>query len=206
MAKKKETKERILLFNNWSRKTDIEKVLRNVIGIANNTVIPICNALNMPVLKANVLKWVDDEEAFRKAFVNKCKAEAARDNRYLSKMVEDAAVDDFDNQLKFYPYPVFRGTTHLSDDEAQMVKITSRGGMIWDDELLTEYTNVYMTDPAQIEVYHRIEDLCKVLDELFAGNMPANGAFNAWASIVYPTPEGFKVNPRTEFKKLIIKK
>lgn len=210
MAKKvkeqEKTQERILLFNNWSRKKDIEKVLSNVIDIANNTVIPICEALHMPLVKPNILKWVEDEDAFREAFVAKCKLDAANGNRYLEKIVEDSAYDDFDNQLKFHPYPVFRGATHLSDDEAKMVEITSRGGMIWDDDKLTEYTNVYLTDPAQIEVYHRIENICKVLDDFFGDGIPANNALNSWASIVYPTPKGFKVNPRIEFKNLIIKK
>ena len=207
-SKKQVQNDRIFLFNNWNRKKDIEKVLDNVVSIANNTVIPICNALEMTVLKPEVLKWVDDEESFREAFVRKCKREAVEFSGYIGKMVESSANDDFDNQLRLHPYPVYRGTTNLSDEVAKLVKITSRGVMTWDDEKLTEYTNVYLTDPKQIEAYRRTEELCKVLNEFFSGTKlaPSRNERSAWATVLYVTPDGsFNVNPRADFIKLIKK-
>ena len=203
MAKKTEEKERILLFNNFQRKLQVEKNLRDAIYIVNNTVIPICKALDMEIVKETCIKWARDEDAFRDAFVNKCKFEAAGNNKYMSKIIEGAAIDDFNTQLRFYPYPVSRDFS-LSDDEAQMLSI-NRGVMIYDERKVEELTNVYLTDQKQIEVYHRIEELCKALDSFFGEKMPSNDFVNSWAQLVYPTKDGFKVNPRADFAKYIRK-
>lgn len=203
MAKKTEEKERILLFNNFQRRLQVEKNLSDVIYIANNTVIPICKALDMPVTKESVIKWAKNEDEFRDAFVNKCKFEAAGNNKYMSKIIEEAAIDDFNIQLRFYPYPVLRNFS-LSDDEAQMLSI-NRDVMIYDDRKVEELTNVYLTDQKRIEVYHRIEELCKALDRFFGEKMPSNDFVNSWAQLVYPTKDGFKVNPRADFDKYVKK-
>lgn len=205
---KEQAEERILLFNNWNRKKDLEKVLNNVISIANNTVIPICNALNIPLVEPNVLKWVDDEDAFREDFVAKCKREAAVDNVYLGRITEKSAREDFDTQLTNYPYPVFRGITKLYSDLVPMVTLTKRGVMTWDDKKLTEYTNVYLTDKKQIEGYRRAEELCGFLNEFFSGTQlaPRRDALTEWSRAIFTSPDGtFNVNPRQDFSKLIKK-
>ena len=201
---KKEPKERILLFNHWQRREEISKILRDTAEVANNTVIPMCNELGMAVTLPNVLKWVNDKDAFRDAFISKCKREAASIGKFLCDVVEKTAYDDFTNRLKWNPYPVIMPRT-VGESEKKLLSIKN-GKMVYDEDELTEYTNVYLTDQDQIEVYHRIEELCKALDAFFGDKKPVNDALNSWASIVYPTKEGFKVNPRAEFKKLIIKK
>ena len=201
---KKEPKERILLFNHWQRREEIEKHLRDVVSIANNTVIPVCKALGMTVTLADAVEWVYDEECFREAFIKQAKRDA-KAGRYFAKVIETAAFDDFTNQLKQYPYPVVMPYVRISAAEYKLLRLQD-DVLSYDDAALTEYTNVYLTDPDQIEVYHRIEELCKALDAFFGDKKPVNDALNSWASIVYPTKEGFKVNPRAEFKKLIIKK
>lgn len=202
---KKTKEERILLYNNFSRKEEIERRLRNVASIANTTVIPICQALNMPLLTNQILEWVNDEDAFRSAFVKKCKRDAGQVGGFVSKLVVEAAESDFNTQLKFYPYPANRGTTMLLEDEARMMKLC-RNTMTYDIKKLTEYTNVYLTDPKKIETYHKCEELCRILDEFFAGSIPKNDLLNSWASFVYPTDSGFKVNGRADFSKLTKKK
>ena len=205
MTRKAKEKERILLFNNFQRADEVRRRVANVCGIANATVIPICKALKMPILKPSVLQWVADEEAFREAFVAKVKREVAEYGGYVSNLVRDAAESDFDTQLKFYPYQVMRGVTVLTADEEKLVTIKG-DEMAVDETKLEEYTNVYLTDPARIEAYHKCEQLCEYLNGFFAGNIPANDAFNSWASYVYPTPEGFKVNGRAAFGRLITNK
>ena len=205
MTRKAKEKERILLFNNFQRADEVRRRIANVCGIANATVIPICKALKMPILKPSVLQWVADEEAFREAFVAKVKREVAEYGGYVSNLVRDAAESDFDTQLKFYPYQVMRGVTVLTADEEKLVTI-KEDEMAVDETKLEEYTNVYLTDPARIEAYHKCEQLCEYLNGFFAGNIPANDAFNSWASYVYPTPEGFKVNGRADFGRLITNK
>ena len=204
MPKKKEQTERILLRNNWQRREEIAKRLEGNANVANTTVIPMCKELGMAVTLPTVLEWVQDREAFQEAFVAKCKREAGANGKYFGDVIENAANDDFVNRLKWNPYPVIM-PMQIGDDERKMMSIKN-GKVVYDDKMLTEYTNVYLSDPAQIEVYHRIEELCKTLDAFFCNKMPKNDALNTWASIVYPTAEGFKVNPLTEFKKLIIKK
>ena len=204
MPKKKELKERIFLRNNWQRRNEIEDRLRRNAEIANNTVIPMCKELGMTVLLSDVLRWVHDKDDFREAFISKCKREAGVSGKYIGKVSESAAWDDFTNRLKCYPYP-FILPLQLGEDERKLLSI-KEGRVVWSDEQLTEFTNIYLTDKAQIEVYHRIEELCNVLDAFFGDKMPVNDALNSWANIVYPTGEGFKVNPRTEFKKLIPQK
>lgn len=201
---KKET-ERVLLFNNWQRKEEVWLRVANVCGIANATVIPICKALKMPILKPSVLQWVADEEAFREAFVAKVKREVAEYGGYVSNLVRDAAESDFDTQLKFYPYQVMRGVTKLTADEEKLIALKGESFVV-DEAKLEEYTNVYLTDPARIKAYHKCERFCEYLNEFFAGNIPANDAFSSWATFVYPTPEGFKVNGRADFSKLITNK
>ena len=205
MTRKAKEKERILLFNNFQRADEVRRRIANVCGIANATVIPICKALKMPILKPSVLQWVADEEAFREAFVAKVKREVAEYGGYVSNLVRDAAESDFDTQLKFYPYQVMRGVTVLTADEEKLVTIKG-DEMAVDETKLEEYTNVYLTDPARIEAYHKCEQLCEYLNGFFDGNIPANDAFNSWATYVYPTPEGFKVNGRADFGRLITNK
>ena len=200
---KKET-ERVLLFNNWQRKEEVRRRVANVCGIANNTVIPICKALNLPILKPSVLEWVNDEDAFREAFIRKSKREAGEVGSFIHRVVEDAAESDFNTQLKFYPYQVMRGVTKLTADEEKLIALKGESFVV-DEAKLEEYTNVYLTDPARIEAYHKCERLCEYLNEFFSGNIPANDAFSSWATFVYPTPEGFKVNGRADFSKLITK-
>lgn len=203
MAKKEsKEKERIFLFNNFSQKDALLWRLRTVVSIANNTVIPVCMALGMPILKPRILEWVNDREAFQDAFISKCKREVAEHGGYIARMVKEAAVDDFNVQLSNYPYPVNPGNTYLSPEEQQLIKIYRNTASI-DDEKVTERTNIYLTDPDLIAVYHRCEDLCKYLDKFFAGNLPENDAFSGWAKYVYPTPDGFRVNPRSDFSKLV---
>lgn len=202
---KKKNEERVLLFNNWQRKEDIWLRVANVCGIANDTVIPICKALKLPILKPSVLEWVNDEDAFREAFIRKSKREAGEVGSFIHRVVEDAAESDFNTQLKFHPYQVMRGVTKLTADEEKLIALKGESFVV-DEAKLEEYTNVYLTDPALIEAYHKCERLCEYLNEFFAGNIPANDAFNSWATYVYPTPEGFKVNGRADFGKLIINK
>ena len=182
MTRKAKEKERILLFNNFQRADEVRRRVANVCGIANATVIPICKALKMPILKPSVLQWVADEEAFREAFVAKVKREVAEYGGYVSNLVRD-----------------------VTADEEKLVTIKG-DEMAVDETKLEEYTNVYLTDPARIEAYHKCEQLCEYLNGFFAGNIPANDAFNSWASYVYPTPEGFKVNGRADFGRLITNK
>lgn len=196
--------ERVLLFNNWQRKEEVRRRVANVCGIANDTVIPICKALKLPILKPSILEWVNDEDAFREAFIRKSKREAGEVGSFIHRVVEDAAESDFNTQLKFYPYQVMRGVTKLTAEEEKLVTIKG-DEMAVDETKLEEYTNVYLTDPARIEAYHKCEQLCEYLNEFFSGNIPANDAFNSWATFVYPTPEGFKVNGRADFSKLINK-
>lgn len=200
MAKKTETKERILLRNNWQRRDEIEKRLRDAVYVANNTIIPMCEALNMAVVDADVIKWVYDKEAFREAFVKMAKRDA-KAGKYMAKVIEAAANDDFTNQLKQYPYPVIMPIM-TSAEERKMLSIIN-GVMVYDKAQLTEYTNVYLTDYAQVEAYHRIEGLCETLNAFFGDKMPVNDALNTWANIVYPTKAGFKVNPITDFRKYV---
>lgn len=202
MAKKTETKERILLRNNWQKREEIEKRLRDAVSIANNTVIPMCEALNMAIVDADVIKWIYDKEAFREAFVKMAKREA-KAGKYMASVIEAAANDDFTNQLKQYPYPRIMPIM-VSTAELKMLSIID-GAMVYDEAQLTEYTNVYLTEPAQVEAYHRIEELCETLNAFFGARMPVNDALNSWAGIVYPTKQGFKVNPNTDFKKFIRK-
>lgn len=198
---KRTKEERILLYNNFSRRDEVEKRLRNVARIANATVIPICNALGITVLKNYVLEWVYDEEAFMKAYVTKCKRDAGEGGSFMCRVITDAAESDFRTQLKFYPYPIDRGVTKLTEEEEKMMKL-SGDHMTYDSDKLTEYTNVYLTEPKKIEAYHKCEELCRYLNEFYSGRMPKNDAFNSWASYVYPTHEGFKVNGRADFGKL----
>ena len=204
MPKKKELEvERIYLRNNWQRRDVLEKTLRENAEVANNTVIPICRELGITVTLPNVLKWVHDADDFREAFVTKCKQEAEANGKYLGEVIENAANDDFTNRLKEYPYP-FVMPMQLGTDEKKLMSIKG-GRLTYNDEQLTELTNVYLTDPKQIEVYRRIENLCNVLNDFFGDKIPVNDALNSWAGIVYPTKEGFKVNPRQDFSKLIKK-
>lgn len=205
MTKKAKEKERILLFNNFQRADEVRRRVANVCSIANATVIPICKALGMPILKPSVLEWVADEEAFKEAYVKKAKREAGEVGSFVHRVIAEAAESDFDTQLKFYPYQVMRGVTNLTADEEKLVALKG-DTMTVDDAKLEEYTNVYLTDPARIEAYHKCEQLCEYLNGFFAGNIPANDAFNSWASYVYPTPEGFKVNGRADFWRLITNK
>lgn len=204
MTRKTKEKERILLFNNFQRADEVRWRVRNVCGIANNTVIPICKALKMPILKPSVLQWVADEEAFKEAYVKKSKRDAGEVGSFVHRVIVDAAESDFNTQLKFYPYQAIRGVTQLTADEEKLV-ILKGDEMYVDEAKLEEYTNVYLTDPARIEIYHKCEQLCEYLNGFFAGNIPANDAFNSWAAYVYPTPEGFKVNGRADFGKIINK-
>lgn len=200
---KKEPKERILLRNNWQRREEIEKHLRDVVSIANNTVIPVCKALGMTVTLADAVEWVYDEECFREAFIKQAKRDA-KAGRYFANVIETAAYDDFTNQLKQYPYPVVVPYVRISAAECKLLRLQD-DVLSYDDAALTEYTNVYLTDSAQIEAYHRIEELCKTLDVFFENRMPVNDALNSWASIVYPTKDGFKVSHNTDFSKFIKK-
>lgn len=202
MTRKAKETERILLFNNFQKACEVRRRIVNVCGIANNTVIPICKALKMQILKPSVLQWVDDEEAFKEAYIKKSKRDAGEVGSFVHRVIVDAAESDFDTQLKFYPYQVIRGVTKLTDEEEKLITLKGER-MAVDEAKLEEYTNVYLTDPARIEVYHKCEQLCEYLNEFFAGNIPANDAFNRWASYVYPTPEGFKVNGRADFGELI---
>ncbi len=202
MAKKIEEKERILLRNNWQRREQIEKKLMDVVYVANNTVIPICNNLNIAIVQQNVIDWVFDEDKFQEAFVNKEKRESKEGGKFLGKLIEEAAIDDFATQITEHPYPRIRPYIRLTKDEADMLTI-NRGVMVIDHDKLTEYTNVYLKDEAQITAYHRIEELCKVLDDFFGANIPQNSAMNEWASFIYPTKDGFKVNPNIDIRKYI---
>lgn len=209
MPKKKGSKEpeKILLYNNFARKNDVQRRLTSVISIANNTVIPLCKALGMPILKPCVLKWVADDEAFLSDYVDKCKREFAEGGRFVSKLIAEAAESDFVTQVKFNPYPVMPLCRTLTADEEKL--ITLKGDVMGvDNEKLTEFTNVYLTNAKQIECYRRVEELCSVLNDFFAGTQlePKRDALSAWSTVLFAAPDGrFRVNPRQDFNKLIKK-
>ena len=205
METKKE-QERVFLYDNFGRKKDVERRLQSVISIANETVIPICKALNMPLLQPNILKWVADDEAFKEAYISKVRREVADTGGAIARLVVEVAESNFSTQLQFYPYPKFPPTRYLSTDEAKLLTFDGER-MGFDEAKLTEFCNVYMTDKKQIECYRRAEQLCDVLNEFFAGTKlwPKAGYLTTWSSVVMATPEGFKVNPRQDFTKLIKK-
>ena len=207
MPKEKKEPERILLYNNFGRKNDVQRRLNDVIDVANGTVIPICKALGMPLLKPAILKYVADEEVFLDDYVEKCKRDFAGRGSFASRLVTDAAESDFANQKRFHPYPVFPGCRQLTADEEKL--ITFNNGVIgYSEEKLTEYTNVYLTDKKGIEGYRRAEELCAFLNEFFRGTQlaPKRDALTEWCRVVFTSPDGnFNVNPRQDFSRLIKK-
>ena len=207
MPKEKKEPERILLYNNFGRKNDVQRRLNDVIDVANGTVIPICKALGMPLLKPAILKYVADEDVFLDDYVEKCKRDFAGRGSFASRLVTDAAESDFANQKRFHPYPVFPGCRQLTADEEKL--ITFNNGVIgYSEEKLTEYTNVYLTDKKGIEGYRRAEELCAFLNEFFRGTQlaPKRDALTEWCRVVFTSPDGsFNVNPRQDFSKLIKK-
>ena len=199
--------ERILLYNNFARKNDVQMRLNSVISIANKTVIPICKALGMPILKPCVLKWVADDEAFLSDYVDKCKRDFAGGGRSVSRLIAEAAESDFATQKQFNPYPAFPSCRTLTADEEKL--ITLKGDVMgYNAEKLTEFTNVYLTNAKQIECYRRAEELCSVLNDFFSGTQlePKRDALSAWSTVLFAAPDGkFRVNPRQDFNKLIKK-
>lgn len=207
MTREKKVQERILLYNNFGRRNDVERRLRSVMSIANETVIPICKALGMPLLRPAILRYVADEEAFLDDYVEKSKREFAGNGNFMSRIVTDAAESDFAAQKRFHPYPVSPVCRQLTADEEKLM--TFNNGVIgYSEEKLTEYTNVYLTDKKQIEGYRRAEELCSVLNEFFRGTQlePKRDALTEWSRAIFTSPDGtFNVNPRQDFSKLIKK-
>ena len=206
MPKKKESEaERILLYNNFARRNEVERRLNSVISIANETVIPICKALGMPLLKPALLKWVADDEEFLADYVSKCKRDFAEQGGFVGRLLTEAAESDFTTQKKFYPYPVFPYCRTLTANEEKL--ITLKGDvMSYSEEKLTEFTNVYLTGEKQIEGYRRAEERCRFLNDFFSGTQlsPTRDTLSNWSRVVFTTPDGeFLVSPRQDFTKLI---
>ena len=207
MPKEKKEPERILLYNNFGRKNDVQRRLNGVIDVANGTVIPICKALGMPLLKPAILKYVADEEVFLDDYVEKCKRDFAGRGSFASRLVTNAAESDFAYQKRFHPYPAFPGCRQLTADEEKLITFDGEA-MSYSKEKLTEYTNVYLTDKKGIEGYRRAEELCGFLNEFFSGTqlVPRRDALMEWSKVIFASPTGiFRINPQQDFSKLIKK-
>ena len=207
MPREKKVQERILLYNNFGRKNDVERRLKDVIDVANETVIPICKALGMPLLKPAILKYVADDEALLSDYTNMCKRDFIGRGGFAGRLVAEAAESDFNAQKRFHPYPVFPGCRQLTADEEKLITFDGEA-MSYSEEKLTEYTNVYLTDKKGIEGYRRAEELCGFLNEFFSGTQlaPRRDALTEWSRVIFTSPDGsFNVNPRQDFSKLIKK-
>lgn len=207
MPREKKVQERILLYNNFGRKNDVQGHLEDVIYVANKTVIPICKALGMPLLKPAILKYVADDEAFLSDYTNICKRKLGELGRFGQQLAAETAEREFAVQKSIYPYPAFPGCRQLTADEEKLLTFDGEV-MSYSEEKLTEYTNVYLTDKKQIEGYRRAEELCSMLNEFFSGTqlVPKRDAMNEWSRVIFTSPDGsFNVNPRQDFSKLIKK-
>ena len=207
MPREKKVPERILLYNNFGRKNDVKNRLMDVIDVANETVIPICKALGMPLLKPAILKYVADDEAFLSDYTNICKRKLGELGRFGQQLAAETAEREFAAQKSVYPYPRFPGCRQLAPDEEELLTFDGEV-MSYSEEKLTEYTNVYLTDKKGIEGYRRAEELCAFLKEFFRGTQlaPKRDALTEWCRVIFTSPDGsFNVNPRQDFSKLIKK-
>jgi hypothetical protein len=207
MPREKKVQERILLYNNFGRKNDVERRLKDVIDVANETVIPICKALGMPLLKPAILKYVADDEALLSDYTNICKRKLGELGRFGQQLAAEAAESDFEAQKRSHPYPRFPGCRQLAPDEEGLLTFDGEV-MSYSKEKLTEYTNVYLTDKKGIEGYRRAEELCAFLNEFFRGTQlaPRRDALMEWSRVIFASPTGiFWINPQQDFSKLIKK-
>lgn len=200
MAKKEN--ERIFLFEHFDRKNDTQRRLQSVITIANETVLPICRALKMQPNLQDLLKWVADDEAFLQTYKASCKKDLTDNSEVILSIVVEAAEKAFREQTELHPYPTF-GTRTLTSTEVEMLTYDGEA-LSYDESKLAEYCKVYLTDSNLIENYHKLEKLCKVLNSTFKGTelQPKEWNLMEWRHTITVTQEGFKVNPRQDFRRL----
>lgn len=208
--------DRIKIGQNFGKALEIERYLREFCDFANSRIIPTLETLDLEITLPNVLKYAADPQQMKEDYIKR--ELPAVKNPLLNEMMRERLSQEFDiiTQLPAKGgKPTRPELIRLVEDDEKAELMEEEGNssgrkamkLDFDRVGVNQASYVYISDPIEIEAYHRHQKAVEALNEFFNGEAPRHLGENLFRYFVPDSdkPGYLKVAEMVDYSRFVKK-